>query len=117
MKIERRRSRLDGSQRSYRFGAARVNKVVECRSDGHVAEYPTVTTAAVSKAHFVEGGVGVEPGGECFRLINFVCAGTEVGIQPYRHQIVAASNILDFKDNGSFGPPPRQFIRKGSSRA
>ena len=107
-----------------RLPEAHDDKVVERRGDGHVAENPAVAAvlagaagAPVAQADLIEGRLRLEFRRDVVRLIFRRRAVRQIRIQPYRHQIVPAGNVLYFEDNRARMIVARQFVGEKFSHA
>src|SRR5207249_4433090 len=92
--------------------AARGDEVAERSRDGHVAERPPPTATAVADVNLVERGIGGEAGGYLRRLTFLGGTGREVGIEPGRYPVIAASDILHLEHDGDFDAAPGQLVRQ-----
>ena len=72
---------------------------------------------AVAQADLVEGGFGLEFGGEVFRLVFFGGAAAKVRVQPDGHQVVAAGDILHLENDGLFDALAHAVHKARTARA
>ena len=101
----------DGQAGFARFDAAFVkHKVAERGRDGHFAKRPPIPASAVAQADLIEGGVGGKLRRQAGPLARLGRARSQVRVQPHGHLVLAALDVLHFKNNRPLNALARQLV-------